>query len=247
MLVAASNPNASVLVSVARDAGGNVLQAGASAAGAPAAPAGFSTDGVTFAGNGGASGSTAGAAPGAAEAGGGIGTKALVIGGGVVAVGAAVALAGGGGGEDSSGGGSGGGGGGGGSSSSLTGRWVGNAANGGGAKVSFSGSGATCSGTQEMTLELVQSGTSLSGTGSSSWVTFNCNIPVPIPTDQGSSSGPLTGTVSGGSVTFRTSDQELYWTFNGTRSGSTLQGTATPSPSIAAIGAWTFTWRVSRQ
>lgn len=101
LLVAASNPTASVVVNMARDAGGKVLQAGtASAGGTPASLSGFSMDGVTLPGNAGGSGAAVTAA-----AGGGIGLGVVAIGAGVLAAGAAVAVVAGGGSSDSASGG----------------------------------------------------------------------------------------------------------------------------------------------
>ena len=135
-LIAKSQKTASVLLGVARDSGGKVLQAAAArTVEAGGSIAGFSTDGVTMVGSGSAP-STGSAGSTAAKAG-GLGGKTLAIVGGVAAVGvvAAVAAGGGGGGSTSSGG-SGGTSGSGGSgrtspgAASLTGHWVGNAGSG---------------------------------------------------------------------------------------------------------------------
>ncbi len=112
MMMATGTPTGTVVMGVARDAGGHVLQAAAAhSAEVQASISGFSADGVSMASTGAAPGS-AGAGSSTAQSAGGLGTKTLVIAGGVVGAGALVALAaGGGGGSGSSGSGTSGGGG----------------------------------------------------------------------------------------------------------------------------------------
>ena len=96
MMMATSTPTGSVIMGVARDAGGKVLQAAiANSAEATASISGFSAEGVSMASTGAAPGGSAGSGSSA----GGLGTKTLVIAGGVVGAGALVAVAAGGGGE----------------------------------------------------------------------------------------------------------------------------------------------------
>ena len=115
MMMATSTPTGSVVMGVARDAGGRVLQAAvANSAEATASISGFSADGVSMASTGAAPGGSAGSGSSSTAQSGGLGTKTLVIAGGVVGAGALVAVAAGGGGESGSSGSSGSGGGGGG-------------------------------------------------------------------------------------------------------------------------------------
>ncbi len=230
-MVATSQPTGSVVVSVARDAAGKVVQATAQAAGTPASISGFSMDGVTVPGTGASAGSGPSTGAGGV-AGTGIGVTALAIGGGVVAAGAVVAVA-------ASGGGNG-------ASPStpdagLTGRWTGTSANGGGLTEVVSVEGASCTWVWDLTLDLVQSGTSLGGTIAAAGPrTFSCSFDLPsLPPGSGGTAS-LSGTVSGSAVTF----QAVDITFTGTRSGNRLSGTAT-SPSTPG-GTITWTWSASR-
>jgi hypothetical protein len=208
VLVAKSQPSASVLLGVARDSGGKVLQAAAArTAELGGSVTGFSTDGVTMIG---------GAAPSAGSAGskaakaGGLGGKTLLIVGGVAAAGAVAAVAGGGGGGGgSNSGGSGGPSGSGPSggtspgSSSLTGHWVGNAGSGDGLSLVISGPGITCNYSWDLTTDVVHTGSTFTGTGSTVTRTFNCSIPLPPAVTAAigaGGSGSFSGTASGGSI-----------------------------------------------
>ncbi len=163
-----------ILVTLARDAGGKVLDAAAAAgqaAGAPAGIAGFSSDGVVLgnapAGSGSGSASAAGAA-----AGGHIPVLAVV--GGVAAAGGIVAVAakGGGGGPSPSGTT------GGGSSpstQSLSGAWVGAAASGGGWSAHVFVTGGDCTYGYDASANLVQSGNTLSGPIATTLRSLTCN------------------------------------------------------------------------
>jgi hypothetical protein len=95
MMMATGSPTASVVMGVARDAGGKVLQAAAAhSAEATASISGFSADGVTMASTGAAPGSAGAGSSSTAHSAGGLGTKTLVIAGGVVGAGALVAVGG---------------------------------------------------------------------------------------------------------------------------------------------------------
>jgi hypothetical protein len=245
-IVATSQPTASVLVSVARDAGGKVLQVAAQSAGTPASMAGFSADGVTMGG-----GSPAGAAEGSKGARASHGARNLAIGGGVAAAGVVVAVAAGGGG--SSGSGSSGAGPGGSAppsgtspstSNPLTGHWVGVAGNGEGITYVLTGEGLTCTYMFDITTDLVQSGSTFTGTGTSVARGINCSIPLPsavtsVFIGQGGS-GSMEGTASGGALTF----QAGILPFTGTYTATRFDATGT-----TVIEGFTIqsTWRQTKQ
>jgi hypothetical protein len=202
-----------------------------------------------------------GAAPGSAgtasssstaQSAGGIGTKTLVIAGGVVGAGALVAVAaGGGGGGSGSGGssGSGGGGGGGGSAApgggaqaaTLTGHWVGSAANGGGMTAMLSGEGVTCTYNWDLTSDFVQSGSTFSGTISSVSRSISCSIPLPPEVTaifNGQTGGaPVSGTANAGALAFSGG----MLNFTGTYTASRFDATA-----VFPIEGFTITY-VMRQ
>jgi len=256
MMMATSTPTGSVVMGVARDAGGRVLQAAAAnSAEATASISGFSADGVSMASTGAAPGSSASAGSSStAQSAGGLGTKTLVIAGGVVGAGALVAVAaGGGGGGSGSGGSSGGGGTGGGGSTTpgggtttntLTGRWVGNAANGGGMTGTVSLEGITCTVLWDLTTDLVQSGTALTGTGTSVGRGASCSIPLPQEINSfingQTGAGSLSGSASNGSLSFRVGDLA----FTGTYTSTQLDATA---PLAVQGFTITYTWRQTKQ
>ncbi|HZM51047.1 MAG TPA: SH3 domain-containing protein [Vicinamibacteria bacterium] len=257
MMMATGTPTGSVVMGVARDAGGKVLQAAAAhSAETTASISGFSADGVSMASTGAAPGSSAGAGSSStAQSAGGISTKTLVIAGGVVGAGALVAVAaGGGGGGSGSGGSSGssGGGGGGGSTApgggtttnTLTGRWVGNAANGGGLTGVVSLEGVTCTVLWDLTTDLVQSGTTLTGTGTSIGRGASCSIPLPSEINAviagQTGSGSLSGSASNGTLSFRVGEL----TFTGTYTSTRLDATA---PLVVEGLTITYTWRQTKQ
>ena len=257
MMMATGTPTGSVVMGVARDAGGKVLQAAAAhSAETTASISGFSADGVSMASTGAAPGSSAGAGSSStAQSAGGISTKTLVIAGGVVGAGALVAVAaGGGGGGSGSGGSSGssGGGGGGGSTApgggtttnTLTGRWVGNAANGGGLTGVVSLEGVTCTVLWDLTTDLVQSGTTLTGTGTSVGRGASCSIPLPSEINAviagQTGSGSLSGSASNGTLSFRVGEL----TFTGTYTSTRLDATA---PLVVEGLTITYTWRQTKQ
>ena len=254
MMMATSTPTGSVIMGVARDAGGRVLQAAAAnSAEASASISGFSADGVTMASTGAAPGSAGAGSSSTAQSAGGLGTKTLVIAGGVIGAGALVALAasGGGGGSGSSGS-SGSGGGGGGTSApgggtttnTLTGRWVGNAANGGGMTGVVSLEGVTCTVQWDTTVDFVQSGTALTGTGTSVGRGASCSVPLPPEVNAiingTTGSGSLSGSASGGSLSFRVGDLAFTGTYTSTR----LDATA---PLVVEGLTITYTWRLTKQ
>ncbi|HEU0105812.1 MAG TPA: SH3 domain-containing protein [Vicinamibacteria bacterium] len=254
MMMATSTPTGSIIMGVARDAGGRVLQAAAAnSAEATASISGFSADGVTMASTGAAPGSAGAGSSSTAQSAGGLGTKTLVIAGGVVGAGALVALAaGGGGGGSGSSGSSGSGGAGGGTSAPgggtttnpLTGRWVGNAANGGGMTGTVSFEGVTCTVQWDMTVDFVQSGTALTGTGTSVARGASCSVPLPPEIDAiingTTGSGGLSGSASGGSLSFRVGDLAFTGTYTSTR----LDATA---PLVVEGLTITYTWRLTKQ
>ena len=228
-LVAKSQPTASVLLGVARDSGGRALQAAAAAARtveAGGSIAGFSTDGVTMVGIGAAP--PAGSAGSQAAKAGGLGGKTLAIVGGVAAVGVVAAVAAGGGGGGSSGsGGSGGSTGSGPSggtspgSASLTGHWVGSAGSGDGLTLVISGEGLTCNYTWDLTTDVVHTGSTFTGTGSSVARTFNCSIPLPPNVTSAvlgsGGGGSFAGTASGGAMTTQIGIYNYSGTYTSTR------------------------------
>jgi len=237
MMMATSTPTGSVIMGVARDAGGRVLQAAAAnSAEATASISGFSADGVTMASTGAAPGSAGAGSSSTAQTAGGLGTKTLVIAGGVIGAGALVAVAasGGGGGSGSSGSSGSGGGGGGGATApgggttaaTLTGHWVGTAANGGGLTAMLSGQGLTCTYNWDTTSDFVQSGSTFSGTVTAVARAINCSIPLP-PEVTAVFSGnagtvPVSGTANAGSFAF----QGGMLAFTGTYTASGLDATA---------------------
>jgi hypothetical protein len=241
MMMATTTPTGSVIMGVARDAGGRVLQAAAAhSAEATASISGFSADGVSMASTGAAPGSAGAGSSSTAQSAGGLGTKTLVIIGGAVGAGALVAVAaGGGGGGSGSGGSSGSGGGGGGGSTApgggtaaatLTGHWVGTAANGGGLTAMLSGEGVTCSYSWDATSDFVQSGSTFNGTVSAVARSINCSVPLPpevtaIFNGTSAGSAPVSGSANAGSFSF----QAETLAFTGTYTASRLDATATLS------------------
>ena len=216
---AAGQPTGSIVVSVARDAGGKVIQAAAQAAGQPASIAGFSTEGVTI-GNTTAPAGGAASAAGTGAAVGGIGITTLAIAGGAVAAAGLVAVA-------ASGGDDGGDGGGAGGPVSLTGRWTGNSAQGNGLTAVQTLSGITCTGRWDLTADLSHSGSSVTGTVTSTARSFTCSVPLPdvVPSllFGQTGSGPVTGTASGGAITLV--GGEVTFTGTYTTSRMELRGT----------------------
>jgi len=163
----------------------------------------------------------------------------------------AVAASGGGGGSGSSGssgsGGSGGGTsapGGGTTTNTLTGRWVGNAANGGGLTGVISLEGVNCMVQWDLTTDLVQSGTALTGTGTSVGRGASCSVPLPpeinaIINGQ-TGSGSLSGSASNGSLSFRVGELAFTGTYTSTR----LDATA---PLVVEGLTINYTWRQTKQ
>jgi hypothetical protein len=253
MMMATSTPTGSVIMGVARDAGGRVLQAAAAnSAEATASISGFSADGVSMASTGAAPGSAGTGSSSTAQSAGGLGTKTLVIAGGVVGAGALVALAaGGGGGSGSSGSGTSGGGGSGGSApgggtttGALTGRWAGTAANGGGLTAVASIEGVSCTSVSDITTDLVHSGSTFTGTGTSVPRAITCSVALPPGIDailngQGGS-GTLSGTANAGSLSF----QAGQTAFTGTYTTSRIDAVASMVFEGITIN---FTWRQTKQ
>ncbi|HEU0094500.1 MAG TPA: SH3 domain-containing protein [Vicinamibacteria bacterium] len=239
MMMATSTPTGSVIMGVARDAGGRVLQAAAAnSAEATASISGFSADGVTMASTGAAPGSAGAGSSSTAQSAGGLGTKTLLIAGGVVGAGALVAVAasGGGGGSGSSGS-SGSGGGGGGSTApgggttaaTLSGHWVGTAANGGGLTAMLSGEGVTCTYNWDTTSDFVQSGSTFNGSVTAVARGISCSIPLPPEVtavfNGTAGTAAVSGTANAGSFAF---GAEML-AFTGTYTASRLDATATIS------------------
>jgi len=217
MMMATGTPTGAIVMGVARDAGGHVLQAAAAhAAEVQASISGFSADGVTMASTGAAPGSAGAGSSSTAQSAGGLGTKTLAIAGGVIGAGALVAVAasGGGGGSGSSGssgsGGSGGGAtvpGGGTTAATLTGHWVGSAANGGGMTAMLNGQGVTCTYNWDLASDFVQSGSTFNGTITSVSRSISCSVPLPPEVTaifSGQTGGaPVSGTASAGALASR--------------------------------------------
>ena len=254
MMMATGTPTGAIVMGVARDAGGHVLQAAAAhAAEVQASISGFSADGVTMASTGAAPGSAGAGSSSTAQSAGHLGTKTLAIAGGVLGAGALVAVAasGGGGGSGSSGSsGSGGGGGGatapggGTTTNTLTGRWVGNAANGDGLTGVVSLEGVTCMVRWDLTTDLVQSGTALTGTSTSVARGASCSVPLPPEVNAiingQTGSGSLSGSASGGSLSFRVGELAFTGTYTSTR----LDATA---PLVFEGLTINYTWRQTKQ
>jgi len=247
-LLAKSEKTASVVVGVARDSGGRVLQAAAAhVAEAKASIGGFLADGVTMGGTG--TGSAAAEVGKAAKAG-GLGAKTLVIVGGVAAAGvvAAVAAGGGGGGSSSSGGaggpaGSGPSGGTSPGSSSLTGHWVGNAGSGDGLTLVVSGEGVTCNFSWDLTTDMVHTGSTFTGTGSTVTRSFNCSFPLPPEATAAlgsGGSGSFAGTASGGSI----ATQIGMYNYTGTYTSTRIEMTSNQVFEGLTLRA---TWRQTKQ
>jgi hypothetical protein len=237
MMMATGTPTGSIVMGVARDAGGKVLQAAAAhGAEASASISGFSADGVTMASTGAAPGSAGAGSSSTAQSAGGLSTKTLVIAGGVVGAGALVAVAAGGGGSTAPGGGT--------TSNTLTGHWVGSAANGGGLAAVLNFEGVTCNYAWDLTSDLVQTGTTFTGTGTSVARGINCNIPLPPGLDAifngQTGSGSLSGTASNGTLSF----QAGTIPFTGTYTATQLNATGTLSLEGAQM---TWTWRQTKQ
>jgi hypothetical protein len=224
---------ASIVVRAVRDASGRILDsAAAQVLEAPASISGFSMDGVAL---GEAKPGVQSGAAGAAAASGG--SKTLLIVGGVAAAGAGVALAAGGGGSES------------GSTpapTTLTGRWIGAVAEGNGITFEGTADPVRCVFRWDTTVDLTQSGSTLSGSGSSVQRSATCSPSSPeleriLQTAVGNTgSGSLTGTASGGQITFTTGDL----VFTGTYTSSLIDVRATqPDP----IGTFVWTWRMARR
>lgn len=254
MMMATGSPTATVVMGVARDAGGHLLQAAAAhSAELQASIAGFSTDGVTMASTGAAPAGAGGSGGSAAQSAGGLGSKTLLIVGGVAAAGGLVAVAAGGGGGGS-GSGSGGGGGTGGSGAGggagttptnpLTGHWVGTAASGDGLAAVATFEGITCRYTWDLTSDLVQSGSSVTGTVSVVSRTIACSVSLPLDLTSlfaGQTSGAaVSGTASGGALTIGAGPLM----FSGTYTTSRIDATA--NYAIEGITV-VYTWKQTKQ
>jgi hypothetical protein len=253
MMMATGTPTGSIVMGVARDAGGHVLQAAAAhSAEATASISGFSADGVTMAGTGAAPGSAGAGSSSTAQSAGGLGTKTLVIAGGVVGAGALVAVAasGGGGGSGSSGSSGSGGGGGGGTAPGggsttgvLTGRWAGTAGNGGGLTGVATFEGLTCTYVADILTDLVHSGSTFTGSGTSVSRSISCSEALP-PDLQAllgqSGTGAVTGTANAGALSFQVGTLAFTGTY------TTTQIAATASIVIEGVNI-TWTWRQTKQ
>ena len=169
----------------------------------------------------------------------------------MAAAGVVALAAGGGGGSDSGGTGSTGGGGttapgGGGATTpaSLTGRWAGTADRGDGLAAVVTGQGLTCNVRQDLTVDLVHTGSTLSGTGTSVARGIDCSVPVPpnlsaVILGQ-TGVGTLSGTASGGTLTF----QAGLFTFNGTYTSTRLEAAAN---TVFEGLTWAMTIRLNKQ
>jgi hypothetical protein len=240
-----------IVVGIVRDAAGKALDAAAAAKLEPsAALGGFSPDGVTMATTGARPSPTSGAQVAAAGAGGGLGTLAIVGGAAAAAAGVGVAVGTRGGGDPpspgpapgpapapapapSSGDGS------------LTGRWSGTAANGAGFLVRLTGGGVACTLAWDVTADLTQSGTSVTGPLTVAFQVLSCQ-----PPEADEAARPFLGTVK--SVAFNatvTPPGGLAFAvdglvFTGTFTNTTIDLTATlPDPSFAVV----YTLRMVRR
>jgi hypothetical protein len=179
-----------IVVGIARDSAGKLLDASAAAKLEQGASLdGFSSEGVKLASTGARPGESGAQVAAAGAAGGGVSTLLLIGGGAAAAAGVGVAVAAGGGtgkpepaSSASSAGGS------------LTGRWAGSAANGAGLTVRAAGSGIACIVSYDANADLSQSGPSLTGPLSLVLGTINCQ-----PSEGVALTQPFLGTVHSGS------------------------------------------------
>src|SRR5262249_20684928 len=122
----------------------------------------------------------------------------------------------------------------------LTGHWVGNAGNGEGLAGVISLEGVTCTYQFDITADLVQTGSALSGTGSSVARGLNCSIPLPPGFVGMGGSGTLSGTASNGTLSFQVGP----FTFNGTYTSTRIDATSTAVIEGATVN---WTWRQTKQ
>jgi SH3-like domain-containing protein len=166
-----------IVVNVARDASGKLLDAGAAQIlGAPAEISGFSAEGVVMGQPGAQSSSTSSTGAGGAAAGAGLGIPIIAVAGGAVAAGALVAVGAGGGGGDSNGTPSGPTGP---STASLTGTWNGAAAAGNGLIMRVIVPGGSCTFLWDVDASLVQTGNTLGGPSTINRRAITCNPSTP--------------------------------------------------------------------
>jgi hypothetical protein len=130
-----------------------------------------------------------------------------------------------------------------GSSSPLTGHFVGLVGSGDGGTFSLSVEGTTCTSSIDITTDLVQTGGTFTGTGTSVLRAFNCSVPLPseIQSLLGTGgTGSMAGTLNGSAITFQIGP----YTYTGTFTGSRIEATA-----VTNIEGFTIqsTWRQNKQ
>jgi hypothetical protein len=108
----------------------------------------------------------------------------------------------------------------------------------------LAGLGLSCTYLWDLTADLVQSGSTLTGTGTSVGRGIDCSVPLPpnisaIFNGQ-SGSGTLTGTANAGAVSFRVGELA----FTGTYTSSRLDATAIYTLEGVTV---TYTWRQTKQ
>ncbi|PYQ19767.1 MAG: hypothetical protein DMF81_20835 [Acidobacteria bacterium] len=243
-----------VVVGVARDSSGHVLDAAAAKLlEGKALLTGFSPDGVIVSSTGAAPGTSAGTATagGSAAGGAGGGLPTIAVVGGIAAAGALVAVVAKGGGGGSGSGGSGGTAGSGGSTApgqggqggqslTVTGQWVGLAAGGNRLTYQFGVEGALCTFRYDISMSLTQSGGGFSGNGSYTTRDAACSFPVAqdvIDTVLAGLSGQSGGfAVSGtandaGAITLNVEGLVFNGTYN--RTNMEVSSTTPPDPGLS--------------
>jgi hypothetical protein len=239
LTIAPSVPQATVVVTVARDADGHPVTAAlAPSAEARATLAGFRADGVTMASTGSPPGRTA-RAPSLSLASGGGASNAIVIAGGIAAAGALAALVAAGNKTEASPSDAG-------STTPLTGRWFGSADSGGGLTLLLDTGDTICTYSWDVTADLVQSEAILGGSATVLSRRVTCSVEslltLPPPFAGPATSVPIHGSASGGAVTFQAGTATL----TGTYTASLLVA----SGSLAGVGSGgraTYTWRQTKQ
>jgi hypothetical protein len=205
--------NGKVMAGVA--ASGGKVVVGTTSAGAPPLPAGFEAAGIVAAG-------AAAAASTSAAASGGSHTLLFVAGGVVVAGGVALAAKGGGSSSSSST-----------PAASITGTWTGVLTSQ--SSVTDVGVSIVCNVTQDMTLQLTQSGSAVSGSSQATVAKGTCNVPGFNGTTTGiGGPEPIAGTANNGQITLASANgsavsgtytattMSLHYTFNFVQAGETI-------------------------
>jgi hypothetical protein len=122
----------------------------------------------------------------------------------------------------------------------LSGRWIGSVASGNGETAQWALDTVQCTGRWDLEANLTQSGSSLTGNGTSTLRSLQCNIPAPLPPVIGNvGSGTMSGSVGAGTLSFRAGEFD----FTGTYNANTIEAVSTKTIEGAAI---TITWKLVR-